>query len=848
MDLKLCPSCGQSVLDDDAKECPFCGASMDGSGKGGRKPTAGKQAGISTAATRANKPNLNSESASSPGSGSKPVPSGMKPLKPKTDEDDPFGLGAVRPQATAIQALQKPAKGVLHRVICPMCEKPGFVPKSAIGKQVRCANEKCMVPIFTVPDPNAPVADKVPRRRQPLDTELQSEKAKAGQPGSPMLIYGIVGSIVLGLGGGLAWYLNQPPATPADLSKPVDIPIGGYEPDPAEIEAARKAEEKKKAAEAAAKSPTREAERIAKRMIQTARQSANRDKAYARRLTGDVYLHTGNTAAAAQEFAQMLSVDRQSGYYQIEPHLQAYWRQRVDGDSAGAKNNFAIAMQDVNAIPTSGRLGLETAMAVASVLMVEGKADEAEQLIQKMQRDDSVIQNRDAMASAAWFFTTNALRSNHRSAIPVSDVFAWNNPLRTAVAADLACRSQLKQAIEWSLAGEDKREIADSLAIVAELAAATKASNAELQQIETAAATAHPMAALRVKAIIATERKQAELLAECKSEFAAIPGDTPPLSIPPIADAIRMKVKSGDEERVSAAALTEYVRAAVACGDQALAEEGVRKLVSTMFQIAPPTAETRKAVLEVEQRENDIKRRIKSEMRISAETQVTSTFRNYRRKIDQLAVTAEERRLTLMHRLARIVRGGGVPAIQTVFDDPANGLRQEVMVDGLSGLLGAAATRVGTSFSASEGEDASLRVPLPNRTDALHEIRVSPLLVRAWQLGKNDRLPNALQTLGTGSTDLPGLREAVLNEVVHFAALKAKTPEAVYKAVGILANPVWREEALQTAGRVFVERRMEKEAEAWLESENRMPPTEQVCAFYALAAGIADRIEEDKAE
>ncbi len=34
MDLPTCPACGQSVLDDDAVDCPFCGASLKGGGKG----------------------------------------------------------------------------------------------------------------------------------------------------------------------------------------------------------------------------------------------------------------------------------------------------------------------------------------------------------------------------------------------------------------------------------------------------------------------------------------------------------------------------------------------------------------------------------------------------------------------------------------------------------------------------------------------------------------------------------------------------------------------------------------------------------------------------------------------
>ena len=37
MDFPVCPSCRQSVIDDDAVDCPFCGASMKA--KPGAKPT-----------------------------------------------------------------------------------------------------------------------------------------------------------------------------------------------------------------------------------------------------------------------------------------------------------------------------------------------------------------------------------------------------------------------------------------------------------------------------------------------------------------------------------------------------------------------------------------------------------------------------------------------------------------------------------------------------------------------------------------------------------------------------------------------------------------------------------------
>src|SRR5579859_7918066 len=39
MDFAVCPSCHQSVIEDDAVDCPFCGAPMKGGA--GAKPSAG---------------------------------------------------------------------------------------------------------------------------------------------------------------------------------------------------------------------------------------------------------------------------------------------------------------------------------------------------------------------------------------------------------------------------------------------------------------------------------------------------------------------------------------------------------------------------------------------------------------------------------------------------------------------------------------------------------------------------------------------------------------------------------------------------------------------------------------
>ena len=67
---------------------------------------------------------------------------GPRGSRPVVDEDDPFGVGMSSAASQAIQATAKPEKGRLLKVVCPMCEQVGFVPKNAVGKSVKCANEK----------------------------------------------------------------------------------------------------------------------------------------------------------------------------------------------------------------------------------------------------------------------------------------------------------------------------------------------------------------------------------------------------------------------------------------------------------------------------------------------------------------------------------------------------------------------------------------------------------------------------------------------------------------------------------------------------------------------------------
>ena len=145
MDLPTCPACGQSVLDDDVDECPFCGALMSGA------PVAANPSATSTAAASRETTATDKTSSTVSTVPVKRPPSRTEP-EPTPASDDPFELertSASKKKVVHLRTLPEP--GRRHEVTCPMCETVGYTARKAAGMDVRCANPDCQLPLFVAP-------------------------------------------------------------------------------------------------------------------------------------------------------------------------------------------------------------------------------------------------------------------------------------------------------------------------------------------------------------------------------------------------------------------------------------------------------------------------------------------------------------------------------------------------------------------------------------------------------------------------------------------------------------------------------------------------------------------------
>jgi len=819
MDLPTCPSCGQSVLDDDAQDCPFCGSAMDGSSKKAGNPKATKP--------ESRKPT------DPAGDRRKPA---AKPEAPASD--DPFSLAQSPTAAKAIQCARRPVKGRLHRVVCPMCETQGFIPKAAVGRQVKCANKECMVPLFTATGEEAAVKPRAPARIS--DEALATEK-KLTEPSSaknPMVMYGIVGAVLLVATLGLVFVLNRPSDDDKNLQQPYDMSkFDSVDVDDAEPSDNGKPVVEDPDAQQATDYRSKAIE-LVQAMVRTSRENGNRDKAYCRRLTGDAWLRLGMPNKANTEFAQMKVVAgqtrRNTAYYRIGPLTAEYWKSRLAGDETAASRSLNDAKSLVGGIPQSGGVALESAIALAAVLVDSDDTAGAAALITRLQRDKSVSSQVDAVRHAAWASTASALCDVEQLPLPPLEIFSWNEPMITAVGLHLATLGQWESATRWG-ASQNGLTAGDTFAAVAQQMVAVNADNATKEALVAAAVTSGADQAFRTRAVLSMDAAADAFWAKASEAAFAVSGTTMPM--PDMAAVIATKTPDLSAVWLQAEGVADFAAACVKRGDEAAAIKNIQTIYYLVTSTLPPTADIRKASTEIEKNERRVQEQIEQELGLSDVGQVKTKFIAYRRGIDRFSRAAEERRLRLIAMLARVVSRQGAAAVQQAM--AANdGLRQEIGLDGLSGLLFVAAACSGQDLPEASTVDPAIAVLISGRSDAVAEFAAVDGLVAAARTWHDDGTAKGVAALEKG-TSVPGLRASTAVYIVACAAEKSDTPEGLLTTIGELKTPTWRESCYETVTRRMTRRGMLSEVLSAVNATTSTP-TQRVVAMYGTVRGSLD--------
>lgn len=626
MDFAVCPSCGQSVLDDDAEDCPFCGASMKA------KPGAKASAPAKPAATKPAAPTAKPTA--------KP---GGKPDAKSAADDFPFDADMLQP-SDAIAASATATKGRSLQVLCPMCETAGFVPTSAAGKMVKCANPKCMVPLFRAPAPAAPkpVAPPPP------------------PPKNNLVKLGIITTAVvaaLGVGAYVFVSMSGTKSNAGRILSPEELKeLGVSRPAPNKtgtvptVTPEGPAEGTSTTADAGPKSAANQAAlkaAIHKSMNEWALLAGgqNRSKPLCRRLAAEALAIDGQIKSAREQIGHLGSVGRDVPFYRVVPWVEVAWAEIAAKNAEAAKLALNSAITESASLPKSGRDRLITATYLAAALAGTDRLEDAWNALKE--RESSDVDGELAFAICWLTFSRQAgdLEATYHLA-PLLPRATMQTAATTAV---LTLRGQSAEALKFARSATVTNQKRDAFAgwIEAAVWLNPAVPLADLQRELEALTPVQRGYLLARAARVATHQKNldaAKALVTAAHELLMAEPVPKEFTILPIKPLMKWKPTSSEELLGLATAIGEVAVAQHEIGDSAAAEASLNRLLDITRAVGPALALPAQKQSEIDGLGLAAMRdKLKKELELRSDDDTRQALGVYRQIVTQLTTAARTR-------------------------------------------------------------------------------------------------------------------------------------------------------------------------------------------------------------
>jgi hypothetical protein len=631
MDLPSCPACGQSVLDEDAEDCPFCGASM--SGKPGAKPSAPAP----TADAAAEKPATTKRGKADSTKAEKP------------SSDDPFDV-ASPVSRKVVQLLAKPSKGKLYRIVCPMCETAGFQSKKAASREVRCANKECLVPIFTASADES--AEKAKAAAAAAEAEALAAEAKSkGLSVGAYIGIAVVSAAVLGGG---AFILtgdspkeeltteeklalkrggNPPPVAPPTPNNP-----GTSEPDKPDEPAVPP----KPAGPPVADMRATSLQLMSHTSLQRDR---NQRKPFCRRLTAEAYAIAGDFKAVDLQLTQLDKVGSRLKYYRILPQVQVAWKHLENGNAAGATAAVKDALPLVRDLPTFGTDATDTVTELSTLLVAMDRVPEAVALLEKRNDAGPLGQFLESRSRSE---AIPGVSFDH--AVSMRPVAGWSAPQWVAVTVSLTARRMSNKALAFAKQARNQTAIEDCLSGWAEASLLVAGNGEPLGEIDSSIQSLSKSAQARIqsrcaltlhglgKATLAMGplTKARELLGAAGSAFT--------IELQSLKQNAELKIPDDLPIRQKALAAAELAHAEAVLTETDAAWKSVLLAMDICRTMAPALSIADEPFIEIKQRgEATVTNELKALKNLLTDDEARIAYQNYRNRSRQLRSAAEAR-------------------------------------------------------------------------------------------------------------------------------------------------------------------------------------------------------------
>ncbi len=558
--------------------------------------------------------------------------------------DDPFGVD-VATGSSAIKLSPKRTQQRPNKVVCPMCDTVGFAPDAASGKEVQCANEKCLVPIFTAPDFAAPP----PAEPEPQPSSLVPT----------LLTFGTV-ALILIAGASVWWFVLRKPEAATPNSS---VAVAPDQPDvetPGDSQPPTPAPEVEQPVAPVAPSPSETLAAVMKRWDDVQEDITQpSQQPLRRRYAAESHALAGRLDAARAQVARLESLSSADPFYRVAPLAYLAWSELSNGNEAGAKKSIEASVPLLDTIPRQGfdpaRIVIDWSAAAARV----GDESRARELVQAP-RDDADGEQLLALLKSASVFSKNDVDAEYA----LRPIVPWNVPKSTAATLSMLDRGAFDQARTWAAGSPDASSRAESLAVWAEavsldtkLDPATSAAKIrEAVSASPPAERAFVAARGAVRAASNDRKPTAEAFFAIASEAAGQLNAPEQGSAADLAEFARYDLPDQSAVRLAAVALGETAHAAALLGKPDEAQGFLTKALDGLTAAVPPeTAITERANELKSLGISGVRSRLKQDLGLNSDSDAEAAANTYRRKLDEATRAVSARGELQSQLLARSV-------------------------------------------------------------------------------------------------------------------------------------------------------------------------------------------------
>ncbi|WP_145215727.1 hypothetical protein [Gimesia alba] len=754
-----------------------------------------------------------------------------RPKRETVSDDDPFELERQQQAGKAIPLLRKPVKGKMFRVVCPMCDTPGFASPKVVGKEVKCRNPECLAPVFLVPDPEA-------KDRKPAEPAKPQEKKKSKLPLIAVLVV-----VIAALGGGY-YKLTQVPDG-SDLAKPFDLPTisnasrKSFLPDKDKpkvnpLENNPQTDQQTTSKNNVAPVSTAAIQNKAlETIIELSRSRENRSKPFSRRLAAEAYAISGDIKASQAQIDYIDSVKPALPFYKLFPLIKIGWIQLNQKSGTELQETLAQTIQLAKQIPEyGGRDSLDLVARLAAFWVAAGQEDQAVDLIKKYQAENSLAQ-----LSASLQIAHETNQYDFESMIDLHH--RWDSPQWVATTLILIAHGYPQEALNWAASASDPMERTEAVTqwSLAEIEQSVKKKQKpEITKIQPAEKKLSPIGNALMYARCARKLislKQTETARIFLTKAISFLSDT---SVPsPITLG---NIKAVSEMTLPQAAPLEFLAQTylqIACAESELGQtaEALKFLnnsVQAIRAIAP-------SVAAVQAKNNDasnfnFREQIKEALNLDSSDRLRRGINNYKKQLRNLKSAAENRETLLVKLLSQAARSQLATQAWKIAAESQkatnDNLKDALLESSLPAVILESINLKNPDLKTQIETALNQSVPSLSKQDALIQQTTSLVMNGKPEQAAHEINQSDLKKAWKGQLSLQ-LLSTLLNQ--------SKLEQAIQFTTAI-KDPVLREDMLNTIGAVSAIQGKIAPVDKLLLESNNYTPTERISGYLGLVSGI----------